>query len=154
MKLFISIVISGLLITSNLFSQRVFRFGQNAAFGITNAQLDGAYLAAINKDSTISIVKDKKKFLDAYETMLAEFQSYLRNNNFIWEKNTTAYHRVYFSKKGKIDYFIFSFAPYQLTDGKQHEYGNLLVAFLKKYKFPIKAKKPFEYSAPYKYKVL
>lgn len=153
MKLVLSILVA-LVFSTNIFSQKVYRFGQNAYFGVTNEFLDSTYKSAFSKDTSLSVIKNKKEFLDAYETMMVEFQSFLRNNNFTWEKLTVSYNRIYFDKTGKIDYFIFSFAPFQLTDGKQHEFGNLLFNFLQKYKFKFEGENNFEFSAPYKYQVL
>jgi hypothetical protein len=118
--------------------------------GISVENLDKAYQSALHNDSTKAAFNGhSKEFTEAYISLLKELGSFLKKNNFSWAKQTRCFNRIYFNKKGEIDYFLFDFP--ELEEVKEQEFERLLNQFIQNYKFPMTNGVKFAQCSPVKY---
>jgi hypothetical protein len=117
--------------------------------GISIQHLDSIYKNAVNSDTTLAIFKtelEQEKLQQNYTKLLKDLASFLSKNNFKWEKKTPCFNKVYFSKDGAIDYFLYFFrgnTEDKPTETKQKEFQHLLSLFIKDYKFALSANTKF-----------
>lgn len=133
---FISIISSG---------QNCLSFNEAKEKGITMEKLDSAYTNAVHSDSTVYSIfsGQEKEFNDAYIEMLQDLSGYLKKNEFIWENPTWCFHKIYFSKEGKIDYWLYNFRTGEIDETKLAEFKISLNKFQKDFKFGLPAKDKF-----------
>jgi hypothetical protein len=149
-NLFLTLILSAT--TTFSFTQKALSFSQAKSLGISTDHLDSTYASGIHSDSTLSVFHNKQEeYIKAYQKLLQDLGNYLKKNNFIWEKPVKGFNRIYFNKDGKIDYFLYSFRPDQITAEQEKRFGELLSKFIKKYRFPLKADRPFAQCSPVTY---
>lgn len=141
-----------LLISSGsyAFSQKSMTFKEAQEIGIY-PQLDSLYRGGIDSDSTRSIFKDQKAYIEAYQQFLFQLGTFLKKNNFKWGKQVRCFNRIYFSKEGTVDYFLYNFKEGQVTPEQEREFGKLLQKFIQEAKFNLKADQQFAQCSPVKY---
>jgi hypothetical protein len=145
------------LTLSNFAQQKAISQEDAIKFGIDIEKLDQNYKSAIHSDTTKAVFKseeDQQKLQKVYNKLIQDFNSFLSQNGFKWEKKTRCFQRIYFSSDGTIDYFIYNFKlksvlPNDIpTEEKQAEFKRLLSLFIKDYVFELKAKIPFAQCSP------
>jgi hypothetical protein len=114
-------------------------------------------LSAVHSDTAKAVFKtdsEQKDMLQAYYKLVLDFGKFLSKNNFIWEKQTKGFNRIYFNSDGTIDYFLYSFNTNnvkledQLSEEKQIEFNRLLNLFIQDYTVPMTAKTKFAQCSP------
>ena len=125
--------------------------------GIVIKELDSIYKSAIHADTAQAVFKteeEQRAMFEAYQKLLQDFGGFLSNHDFIWDKSTRCFNRIYFDTDGTIDYFLFNFLedePDKLSDEKQKEFQRLLNLFIADYKIPLTAKSKFAQCSPTRY---
>jgi len=127
-------------------------FRQAEENGVRTSKLDSIYPSGLDADSTKAVFWNKQdEFIKAYQETLQALGNYLKENKFSWNKQTRCFNRIYFSKDGKVDYFLYNFSKGELTPEKEKQFDTLLNQFIKKYKFPLTAKTGFAQCSPVRY---
>ncbi len=142
-----------------VFLLNIFAFGQSAMTfneakekNISSTHLDSIYPSGIHSDISLAVFKsNQEEYILAYQKLLQDLGKYLKENNFMWSKPTKGFNRIYFNSQGKIDYFIYSFRPDQLTIDQEKRFGELLKKFIIDYRFPLIAKTGFAQCSPVTY---
>ncbi len=143
--LFITTAISG-------FSQNVITFRQAEKLGVRVAELDSIYPSALHSDSAKAVFPNREQeFTRAYKQTLQELGNFLKQHKFSWGKETKSFNRIYFSKNGQIDYFLYNFKEGEITAEKEKQFSLLLMQFIKDYKFPLEAETGFSQCSPVRY---
>jgi hypothetical protein len=125
--------------------------------GISIDELDSLYQSAIHNDTLLAVFKteiEQEKIANEYFNLLNELAVFLSKNNFIWEKPTRCFNRVYFDKNGKIDYFLYNFLgkpEEKPTENQLIEFKRLLNLFCQNYTFPVSASVKFVQCGPSHY---
>lgn len=128
----------------NSYGQKAMHFNEAKNNNIRTSQLDSIYLSGIHSDTSLAVFKNNtEEYVAAYQKLLQDLGKYLKANNFLWEKATKGFNRIYFTMEGKIDYFLYSFRPDQLTAEQEKRFDELLNKFIANYKFPLTAKIKF-----------
>jgi hypothetical protein len=140
-------------------------FGQPLGLTFKNAMqqnisiesLDSIYISAVHADTTLAVFKTEQEqegLQKAYAAFLQSLGHFLLQNNFIWEKPTKSYNRIYFNSDGAIDYFLFNFLckpENKPSEIREMEFEKLLNLFITKYRFPLTAKTKFAQCSPVTY---
>jgi len=141
-----------LLISLTIFAQKAMTFEDAEKNGIRISQLDSIYPSGLHADSTKAVFWDKQdEFIKAYQKTLQDLGAYLKANNFSWDKQTRCFNRIYFSKDGTIDYFLFNFSKDAITPEREKQFAVLLNKFVKDYRFPLSATTGFAQCSPVRY---
>ncbi|MCH2233673.1 MAG: hypothetical protein MK078_05410 [Crocinitomicaceae bacterium] len=125
--------------------------------GLTLPHLDSVYKSAVHVDTSLAVFKtaqEQDSLQSAYIQLLQEFGNFLAENEFVWEKRTPCYNRIYFSADGGIDYFLFNFLgkpEYQPSPAQQAEFKRLLNEFIQDYQFGVTASIKFAQFSPTTY---
>lgn len=134
------------------YGQKGLSFEEAKEKGILTSHLDSIYASSIDADTNKGVFRNNsEEFIAAYYKLLQDFGKYLSNHNFLWNEPTNEFHRIYFNKEGKIDYYLYSIRPNPLTTEQQKRFAELLTAFLMDYKFPLKASENFVQCGSSKY---
>jgi hypothetical protein len=148
----VCLVLAALFLTGFLYRQQALSFSEAKEKNIRVSLLDSTYASGIHSDTSLAVFKNNQdEFISAYQQLLKDLGKYLEANDFAWEKPTKGFNRIYFNEKGKIDYFLYSFRPDQLTPEKEKRFGELLNKFIADYQFPLKAKVKFAQCSPVTY---
>ena len=135
-----------------IFSQKALRFDECEKNDVSTKVLDSIYKSALHSEPSLGLFNDNsEEFIAAYQKMLNDLNSYLNKNNFNWEEMTKGFNRIYFSKDGKVEYFIYSFRPNQLSTEKMEQFQLLLTQFIATYQFPMKSSEGFAQCSPVNY---
>lgn len=145
------ILFAFLTITASVFGQKAMTFDEATHQGIRISYLDSIYASGIQADSSLSVFKNQEEYIVTYQTLLHELGIFLHDNGFLWKKPTACFNRIYFSKNGKIDYFLYRFRPDQLTQEQQQAFKKLLNKFIRKYRFGLQGNKKFSQCSPVTY---
>lgn len=135
----------------------VISFKEAESKGISITQLDKDYMSAIHANTDLAVFKSaegQKNMQIAYIKLLQDLGSYLYQNKFNWEKPTRCFNRIYFSKDGEIDYFLYNFTSNSKDAPSvemQKEFERLLTQFVQNYKIPITANVKFAQCSPVTY---
>lgn len=116
--------------------------------------LDNSYKSAVHSNPDSAVFKspeEQTELQKSYVRLIRDLSSFLKSNNFKWEKPTKCFNRIYFNATGKIDYFLYDFPKDQIAPEKEKEFGRLLNLFAEEYKFPLKANENFAQCSPIKY---
>jgi hypothetical protein len=135
-----------LLLASGFFAygQKAVTFNEAKAQGLSSAHLDSLYASGLSSDPTLGVFKNNQaEYIKSYQNLLQDLGKYLKKNNFDWVKPVKGFNRIYFDKSGKIDYFLYSFHPDQLTANQENRFGELLAGFIVEYRFQLSADKNF-----------
>jgi hypothetical protein len=148
----ILIIIASVTINYFSYGQQAMTFGEAKEKGIRTSYLDSIYQNGIHSDTSFAVFKTNvDEYMNAYQKLLQELGNYLKANDFLWTSPTKGFNRIYFAKDGKIDYFLYSFRPDQLSLIKEDRFGELLSKFILDYKFPMEAKVKFAQCSPVTY---
>ena len=122
--------------------------------GMPFQQLDSTYKSAVHADINLAVFKspeEQAKLQQAYAQLLQDLGTFLRKNNFVWEKQTRGMNRIYLSPDGRINYFLYNFPAGQLRPEKEKEFSRLLNLFIQDYTFNLTANEKFAQCSPVKY---
>jgi len=121
---------------------------------VSMQKLDAVYPPAIAADTAKAVFKgpQQDKFIMAYSAMLNNLAIYLNQNNFMWEKPTRIFNRIYYAADGSIDYYLVNLLGSGLSDEKQKQFLALLNNFIKTNKINISANTRFAQCSPVIYK--
>lgn len=135
------------------FSQGMATTFQKAAnSGVSIMVLDSLYQSALHTDSLqAAFAGREKEFQSAYISMLQALGAFLHTHNFKWEKQIRCFNRIYISKDGTIDYFLFNFKPGEIDPEKEQAFEKLLGEFITTYRFPLTNTKSFAQCSPVQY---
>lgn len=151
MKTLLTILMT-VTLTCLCYGQKAMTFGEAKQNGIRTSYLDSIYQSGIHSDTSLAVFKNnREEYIAAYQKMLQDLGNFLKENDFLWEQATKGFNRVYFDKTGKIDYFLYSFRPDQLTPEKEKRFGELLSKFILDYRFPLTADLNFAQCSPVTY---
>jgi len=138
--------------------QRGMTFQEAENAGIRISLLDSTFKSAVHSDTTKAVFKtDKEQELmgNAYIKLLQDFGKHLNDNNFLWDKPTRCFNRVYFNSDGAIEYFLYNFIGKTTNERpskkQQEDFKRLLNDFIKDYKLVIKADTKFAQCSPTTY---
>ena len=153
---FIQTIIFTILIStvSSNAQNKALTFKQAELEGKSYIHLDSLYKSAIHSNEELAVFKSQKEQLEvqkAYQSLIFDLSKFLSESNFRWGKTTKCFNRIYFNKKGKIDYFLYSFPEGEITNEKEREFSRLLNIFVKKKKIQLNAKEKFAQCSPIKY---
>ena len=129
-------------------------FNSAKSQGMSIEHLDSIYQSAVHIDTSQAVFKtdlQQEEMGNEYINLLHSFGKFLTENNFIWEKPTKGFNRIYFNKDGTIDYFIYNFST-EISEEKQIEFNRLLNLFIKDYKMAMTANTKFAQCSPVTYK--
>jgi hypothetical protein len=116
------------------------------------SQLDSIYKSGIHADSMQAVFKNNQdEYIAAYQKLLQDLGKHLKANNFTWNQPVKGFNRIYFDKDGRIDYFLYSFRPGQLSAEQEKAFDALLNGFIKTYRFPLNAEVKFAQCRPVTY---
>ena len=146
----LSITLSLLILNNRVLGQQIMTFKKATEVGLS-PKLDSLYLGGVDSDSTKSVFKDSKSYIEAYQKFIKDLSTFLAKNNFKWGKEVRCFNRIYFSEKGTIDYFIYSFKEGQLTPEQEVQFSDLLERFTKTAKFALQPTKQFAQCSPVRY---
>jgi hypothetical protein len=114
--------------------------------GISLEKLDkehpgGIWLLPKSKSVSPALAPEEA-YGNAYYKMLQDLGTFLKKNDFKWEKPTHGFNRIYFNPDGSIAYFLYNFKADQISAEKEKQYNALLNTFIKDYRFtyPMKSK--------------
>lgn len=110
---------------------------------LRGGRLDSLYRSAIHVDSTQAVFQDQQRFIDAYARMLQELGTYLHAHDFEWPGPVRGFNRIYFNADGRVDHFLYSIRPGQISAEQEARFGELLGDFVKDYRFPLPAPERF-----------
>lgn len=111
------------------------------SYGINISDLDEQYPSAASANPEQGILDNQKRFLQEYQQLLRKVALYLNKNGIDWGSTTNFVHRIYFSKNGTIDYFLFNTPGKNLDDEKIKKY---IEKFSKDYKLSFTADTTFK----------
>lgn len=132
-------------------------FQQAEKQGISIKHLDSMYMSAVHSDSSLAVFKtatEQEALQKAYTKLLQDFNKFLLQKDFKWEKPTKCFNRIYFTPEGTIDYFLFNFLgkPENKPSEKvEAEFVRLLNVFIADYRFALTAKTRFAQCSPTTY---
>lgn len=144
----------GFLLTASTYAQPLATSFENATKnkGISIEALDKAYKSALHTDTAQAAFNGREQeFIEGYSSFLKDLGKFLKENDFTWEKTTRCFNRIYISKSGKIDYFLFHFKEEELPLVKQAQFEKLLTSFIETHKFPLSNTVNFAQCSPVKY---
>ena len=134
------------------YGQKAMTFNEAKEINIRISHLDSIYLSGIHSDTSLAVFKtNQDEYIAAYQKLLQDLGKYLKVNHFLWDKPAKAFVRIYFDKNGKIDYFLYSFRPDQLTEEQEKRFGELLSEFIVDYRFSLTATTGFAQCSPVTY---
>ncbi len=146
----ISLIFTFFLFSIYGFAQKCMTFRQAQEIGISQ-KLDSLYRGGIDSDSTKSIFKDQKAYIESYQQFIFQLGGFLKENNFKWGKQVRCFNRIYFSKQGTVDYFLYNFKEGQITSEQENEFRDLLQKFVEQATFGLKTDTQFAQCSPVKY---
>jgi hypothetical protein len=132
------------------FSQKGMTFQQAKDAELFN-ELDSLYHGGIDSDSTKSVFKDQEAYIKAYQQFMLDAGNFLAKNNFKWGKQVRCFNKIYFSKEGKVDYFLYNFREGQITPEQEQEFARLIQLFIQQAKFGLEGEMPFSQCSPVVY---
>jgi len=150
MKLILSLIF--FLFVNLVFAQKAMTFGEAEQLHIPASHLDSIYKSGIHSDTSLAVFKtNQEAYIKAYQQLLNELGDFLGENDFSWPQITKGFNRIYFDKTGKIDYFLYTFRPDQLSKEQEKQFGELLNRFIAGYRFPLTADVKFAQCSPVTY---
>lgn len=145
-----------------MFSQsKAMTFDQAKIQGFPPENLDKLYKSAVHSDANLAVFKseeEQEKLMMAYGKLLQDLGTFLRTNNYVWEKPARCFNRIYLNKNGTVDYFLYNFLPGTekpeevLSEAKRKEFERLLNLFVEEYRFSATANENFAQCSPVVYK--
>ncbi len=151
MRKFIAIL-TVLTVSFLSYGQKAMTFNEAEKQNIKMSSLDSKYQSGIHADTSLAVFKtNMDEYIEGYQKLLQDLGQYLKANNFIWDKPTNGFNRIYFAGNGSIDYFLYSFSPNQMTIEQENRFGELLREFIVNYHFPLEANTPFSQCSPVLY---
>lgn len=136
------------------YGQRAMTFREAETKGIPFQFLDSLYKSAIHSNLDLAVFKSSDEQLEvkkSYTALIKDLAVFLKSNDFMWEKPTNCFNRIYFNPEGKIYYFLFNFPEDQITPEKEREFGRLLNLFVVDYVFSLKSHENFAQCSPIRY---
>lgn len=127
-------------------AQTCITFQQAEKNGKGQVQLDRDYLPAFHADSSKAVFPGKRQdeFSKAWTAYFSGLMKYLAKNDFMWEKETNCFQKIYFSPSGKVEYWLYNFQKKDnVPEATQQRFEALVLAYSKKHCIRIKADVPF-----------
>ena len=148
----IRMILTMLLFNDLSYGQKAMIFNETKQNNIRTSYLDSIYASGIHADTSLAVFKNNQgEYIVAYQRLLKDLGKYLKANNFVWDKATKGFKRIYFDKSGKIDYFLYSFRPDQLTIEQEKRFGELLSKYIEDHSFSLTAPVKFAQCSPVTY---
>jgi hypothetical protein len=118
-----------------------FQAAKEAGFSFN--ELDQSYLSAYRrgKQDTCAFPGMQDSLMQTYNTMLTDMSAYFNDKRFEWGESKRTFLRLYFNKKGELDYFFYRFQD--LDEREEKRMKKLVGKFYKNYTFPMEAEVPF-----------
>jgi len=116
-------------------------------------ELDSIYSSAIHADTSLAVFKTQElqeKLIKAYTLFLQEFGTFLKANKFTWGRETKCWNRVYFSKSGQVDYYIYDFKT-TIEVEKELRFRKLFAEYIQTHRLNITSDKKFAQCSPVVY---
>jgi hypothetical protein len=110
--------------------------------------------ALVHANTNLAVFKtpqEQQSLQKAYIQFMQGLGTYLKAHNFKWDKQVRCFNRIYFTKNGKVDYFLYNFKPGDITAEKEKEFARLLDGFIQDHQFALTANEPFAQCSPIKY---
>ena len=107
---------------------------------ISMLELDSIYLNAVHGDSTQPAVftgDAEEKWMDCWRNFNIDFGKFLTKNEFYWQENSRFFKKIYFSKEGKVEYFLYSSKSELFTTEIEDEFIVLAKDFINSYELKI-----------------
>lgn len=143
-----------LVFTAKGYAQHIATTFQDAeSKGYSMAKLDSLYASALHSDSTKAVFKGKQsqEFYKAYTDMLNNLAVYLNKHDFVWDKPTRIFNRIYFEPDGSVSYYLVNLQNSGLTASRQKQFTKLLNSFIQEYKIKITGNSRFAQCSPVMY---
>lgn len=131
-------------------AQQSMTFDQAVKKGIYK-KLDSIYPGGIDSNPEKSLFKGQDAYIKSYQQFIYELSDFLKKNNFKWGKQVNCFNKIYFSKKGTVDYFLYNFKEGEITETQAKQFDKLLKKFVKNAKFSLPTETPFAQCSPVKY---
>lgn len=125
-------------------------FQDAKAQGIDVTLLDSLYKNVFDTDTGKGVFqgKDRERFNVAWVDFHERLMKHLNKNGLYWEKSTWCLNKMYFSKKGEVEYWLFNFNKEdQIPQERQELYKKLVLSFCKENKLKMKNNIPFSQCA-------
>ena len=151
MKKVMLILVMVLAVSPGGFGQRGLAFKYADKESISVEELERTHKNAVHGDTSKAVFKtemEQQAISEAFVKLLQDFGNFLSGNDFLWDKPTRCFNRIYFNSDGTIGYFLFNFTGKpedQPSTEKQQEFQRLLNLFIKDYKIAVSAEKKFAY---------
>jgi len=114
-------------------------------------RLDQRYKGGLNQDSTKALFKNQAAYSQAYQDFLVGLGGFLKTRDFRWGKQVRCFNKIYFSRRGKVDYFLYNFAPGTITQEQEATFAQLLSEYVQIAQFKLPAPSRFSQCSPVKY---
>lgn len=132
------VIIIFLFVSSTAYSQLCMTIDEYDGTGKKISELDKNHPSAVIADSEESVFLNREEeMFEAWKSLLIDIGQFLHENEFFWGKPTRCFNRVYFSKTGKIEVFLFDFKT-KIDEEKINRFKELLAEFVNDYKIKIK----------------
>lgn len=123
----------------HVFSQKALNFGDAKKLNIETNVLDSIYQNACHVDTNQAAFGNRQEaFQAAYQNMLNSLSKFMQENGCEWEIAFKGFHKIYFTKEGKIVYFLYSYKN-GFDMEKEAKFNELLNQFIATYTFPLTA---------------
>ncbi|MES2587403.1 MAG: hypothetical protein V4622_00400 [Bacteroidota bacterium] len=139
-------LISIFSLSNNLFSQEVISIADSEKKYSKDSLQEHYFYRIMSDEITECFEVSPELFLSEWSKFTREVGKYLKDNNFLFGKQTKGLVDVYFNKNGTIDYFFISLRDDTVSKEKFDKMLSLLKEFSKGYKFTISAKQAFSNS--------
>ena len=114
-------------------------------------RLDQRYKGGLNQDSTKAVFKNQSVYSRAYQEFLFGFGSFLKTQGFRWGRRVRCFNKIYFSRQGKVDYFLYSLTPGAITQEQEAQFAKLLSEYIQTARFKLPAPSRFSQCSPVNY---
>lgn len=133
-------LIIAILFSINSYAQTAMTTKEAEEKGIGISYLDSFYYDGGHADTSKAVFgANINEFVQAYYQLIRDIGAFLKENNFVFNEPTSGWHRIYFDKSGKIDYYLYLFKDDQLSDEQKAVFAQLINEFIKDYSFPLSA---------------
>jgi hypothetical protein len=127
-----------LLTADLLFSQTILKILETDENKIL--ELDSIYMSGFHVDTSLAVFKaNPDEYYQAWIKFNQDLGKFLSANDFYWEETTKGFNRIYFNKKGGIDYWLFNINEGQISKEKEEQFELLLNKFAAEHKISLSA---------------
>ena len=122
---------------------------------VKDLKLDSLYLDLLNRETVTDSVR--KNIFNSWSNFHDKLDDFMKKENFEWEIDSLdvkVYQRVYFTKDGEIEYYLYNIKNELVSLEKKVEFGKLIEKFSQNAKFEIMRNEKYSQCGTnvYKYK--